>query len=123
MVINDYGTQREDGSWNYSLNPQQIPIGQFSLNEARSNGHSGVQMYYHRQAPKRNVLNNLLLVKNREYGLLLHDSGHTSLVNSLLAENAYNIEMRWSDDVEIRDTEIRGISSHTRYLVHPPYYN
>ena len=62
-------------------------------------------------------------MKNREYGLLLHDSGHTSLVNSLLAENAYNIEMRWSDDVEIRDTEIRGVSSHTRYLVHPPYYN
>ena len=46
-----------------------------------------------------------------------------SIYNSLLTENDYNIETRWSDDIKISESEIRGVSSMTKSLVSPPYFS
>ena len=98
-------------------------MGQFSQNEAKSNGYNGFQIFYNSQNLERNVFDRLVAAKNRYFGLFFHASSRLSVSNSLLAENSNNVEMRWSDDIMINDTEIRGISSITKHLVHPPYFN
>lgn len=47
---------------------------------------------------------------------------NAELRDSLFAENRENVQIRWSDDVNVTDTDIRGISSASKYLSHPPYY-
>ena len=98
-------------------------MGQFSQNEAKSNGHSGFYFYYNKQIPERNILDTLLAVKNRYYGLYLYKAHRMSIYNSIFAENDYNAWTVWSDDIKISDSEIRGVSSMTKSLVSPPYFN
>ena len=81
-------------------------MGEFSQNEAKSNGHSGFYFYYNKQIPERNILDTLLAVKNRYYVLYLYKAHRMSIYNSLLAENDYNAETRWSDDIKISESEI-----------------
>ncbi len=51
----------------------------------------------------------------------MYNGRHFTLENSLLAENAYNLEMRWCDNINVTDTDIRGVSLSTMHLTNPPY--
>ncbi len=63
------------------------------------------------------------MFKNRYYGFFLYASARAYLENSLIAENAYNLELRWCDHVNVTDVDIRGIAPSTMELTHPPYLN
>ncbi len=60
---------------------------------------------------------------NRNQGFYLYDGSRAALESSLLAENGRNIHFYLSDNVNVTDADIRGISPSTKYLVHPPYFN
>jgi hypothetical protein len=46
------------------------------------------------------------------------------IANSLFAENAlYNVDIQWSDEIQLVDTSIRGISAETKTIVQSPYFN
>ncbi len=53
----------------------------------------------------------------------MYNGARVSVENSLFAESAFNIEMRWCDDVNINNVDIRGISPFTKHIVDSPYYN
>ncbi len=69
------------------------------------------------------VLYTMQIVKNRYYGLYMYNGARFSLEDSLLAENAYNLELRWCDNINVTNVDIRGISPSTMHLTNPPYYN
>ena len=71
-------------------------MGQFSRNEAKSNGYNGFQIFYNSQNLERNVFDRLVAAKNRYFGLFFHASSRLSVSNSLLAENSNNVEMRFA---------------------------
>ena len=53
------------------------------------------------------------------------DQSFRALVtNGLFAENAlYNVDIQWSDEIKIAETDIRGVSAQTKQLVKSPYFN
>ncbi len=60
---------------------------------------------------------------NRNRGLYWYDVNRAAIDSSLIAENGRNIDFYRSDDVNVTNADIRGTSSFTKYLAHPPYYN
>jgi len=93
---NYHETKLEDGTWNSQINPRKNSMGQFSRNEAKSNGYNGFQIFYNSQNLERNVFDRLVAAKNRYFGLFFHASSRLSVSNSLLAENSNNVEMRFA---------------------------
>jgi len=93
---NYHETKLEDGTWNSQINPRKNSMGQFSRNEAKSNGYNGFQIFYNSQNLERNVFDRLVAAKNRYFGLFFHATSRLSVSNSLLAENSNNVEMRFA---------------------------
>jgi hypothetical protein len=104
-------------------NPRKYQIGSFSNNVANSNGDSGFQIYYGEQE-EWNIFESLVAIKNRYRGLYMDQSFRGLITSSLFAENAlYNVDIQWSDEIQIVDTNIRGVSAETKKLVQSPYFN
>eukprot|EP00554_Chaetoceros_debilis_P007442 CAMPEP_0194077066 /NCGR_PEP_ID=MMETSP0149-20130528/3732_1 /TAXON_ID=122233 /ORGANISM="Chaetoceros debilis, Strain MM31A-1" /LENGTH=4275 /DNA_ID=CAMNT_0038757959 /DNA_START=113 /DNA_END=12940 /DNA_ORIENTATION=+ len=106
-----------------SPSARQLPMGEFSHNEAKSNGDRGM-VFENYELSDTVVFSNLKSIKNRYDGLLLYNIGRAIIRESLFAENPkYNVELRYSDDIEMIDTDIKGISAATKYLHHPSYFS
>jgi len=103
-------------------NPRHLPLGKFSQNEARSNGDAGMHIYHHEQS-ENIFISNLKSIKNRHFGLYAYNVARLEISGSLFAESVlYNVEFRWSDEMTMTETDIRGISSTTKNLAHPSYF-
>ena len=102
---------------------RKIKMGEFRGNVAKSCKYSGMRFNYH-ESGEEVVLSQMKLIKNRYRGLYLYSSYNITLEDSLFAENSqYNIEIRWSDNIKIEDSIIRGYTAETKAMVKPPYFN
>ena len=62
-------------------------------------------------------------IKNRYIGISVIYSYDMTIRDSLVAENAeYGIDVKWTDNIRIEDTIIKGYTSETKALVKPPYF-
>jgi len=93
-----------------------------SLSIAIGNANIGMRFHYHEQQ-ERITFDGLKIINNRYQGFYMERSRRATLSQSYFAGNGYGIEMIWCDEMEIIDTEIRGISNDLKALVDPPYYN
>lgn len=97
-------------------------MGVFDDNVARSNNANG--MMFQHEAGNEIVLRGLKLIKNRYKGLYLYSSYNITLADSIFVDNTqYGIHIQWVDNVIIENTNVKGISSQTKALVKPPYFN
>ena len=47
-----------------------------------------------------------------------------TLQDCLFSENtSYGIDIKWTDNVEIKDSIVKGYTPETKILVKPPYFN
>ena len=98
-------------------------MGRFHNNVASSNGDSGFVFTYH-ESGQEIMITKLKAMKNRYKGVYLYASFNVTLVDGLFADNAGNsIEIRWTDNVHIQNSVIRGYTTETKALVKPPYFN
>ena len=98
-------------------------MGRFHNNVASSNGDSGFVFTYH-ESGQEIMITKLKAMKNRYKGVYLYASFNVTLVDGLFADNAGNsIEIRWTDNVHIQNSVIRGYTTETKALVKAPYFN
>ncbi len=90
---------------------------------AKGNNHQGMRFIHH-ESGEEIKLSGLKAIKNRYCGFYLHGSYNVTLQGSLFAENShYDVDLKWSDNVEIKDAVFRGYTSETRALLESPYFN
>ena len=98
-------------------------MGAFNNNVAKSNGDNGMRFTYH-QSGEEIVIVKAKSIKNRNNGVGLFISYNMTLKECIFSENTRNnIEIRFSEKIQIQDTVMRGYTSETKALVQPPYFN
>ena len=98
-------------------------MGLFNNNIAKSFFHYGLEFGHH-ESGEEIMLVGTKVIKNRSKGLYLYYSYDVTIQGGLFAENTlYNIDVRWTDNLKIQDTIVRGYTPETKALVKPPYFN
>ena len=112
----------QDHSWiNESV--RNILIGSCENNVAKANNNYGFYFENHLSG-KQVKLRGLKAIKNRYRGIFLYASYNMSVSDSIFSDNARNgMEVRWVDNLQIKNTLIRGHSAQTKALVQAPYFN
>ena len=98
-----------------------IKIGEFDGNTAKSCAYEGMIFTHHEAGGD---LKNLRLIKNRWRGLYLYASRNVTLKSTSFQENMLdNFLARWSDNIEVDDVVVVGVTKSTKTLTKPPYFN
>lgn len=118
---NDWRLRIENNTY-VSGNMRRIPMGRFSDNVAGGNLELGMRFNHHEQDEAISI-DNVISFYNRRQGFYMYNARFATLRNSNLIGNGYGVEMRWSDDVSVSDTVIRGLSQEMEELSRRPYFN
>lgn len=118
---NDWRLRIENNTY-VSGNMRRIPIGRFSGNVAGGNLELGMRFNNHEQDEAISI-DNVISFYNRYHGFYMYNARFATLRNSNLIGNGYGVEMRWSDDVSVSDTDIRGLSQEMEELSRRPYFS
>ena len=65
---------------------------------------------------------NCRALKNRYNGLNIYKSHRLDIINGVFAENAINVNLRWSENMNMIGATIIGYSNATKEMVTPPYF-
>lgn len=98
-------------------------MGLFQKNVARSNGDYGF-IFSNHETGEEVILSEIKAIKNRHRGIYIGGSYNVTLSDSVISDNTrYGIELRWTDNLLIKNTLIRGHTEATRLLVKAPYFS
>lgn len=102
---------------------RQLKMGVFEYNCARSFNDKGIKLDYH-ESGQEIILKGLKLIKNRYVGLYVYSTFNLTVSDSVFVDNTqYGIQMRWSDNLQIENTIIKGVTTLTKDLLKAPYFN
>ena len=100
-----------------------ILIGSCENNVAKSNNNYGVYFDHHVSGKEVNIVG-LKATKNRNGGIFLIHSYNVSVSDSIFSDNSrYGVEVHWVDNLQIKNTLIRGHLAETKAMVQAPYFN
>ena len=105
----DSKVRNDDGANDYLINPRKLSIVLFEAYFSSSNGKQGFQFSYNEQQ-KDLILNKMNSFKNRYYGLRMYYGYRIHINEGFFYENGKGVDLRWSDNIQITDTVIGGLS-------------